>query len=174
VIQKLRRRFVVPRVFACVISCVTVASMVACSDASARVKKRTTQPPKAPVTTRAVPSRPVTTVSVAAAAKPTVPTSVAPAGSGGCDPIRVMPLGDSLTAFPDSYRGPLFRSLKTSGWNVDFVGSSNWPPTGGGDPDGEGHGGYRIGPDDYKDFEGKPANLAGETSRLALRPNSPG
>ena len=71
-----------------------------------------------------------------------------------------MPLGDSLTAFPDSYRGPLFRQLQTLGYKVDFVGSLSWEPTGGGDPDGEGHGGYTIGPDEKLDSEGKPGNLA--------------
>jgi lysophospholipase L1-like esterase len=76
----------------------------------------------------------------------------------GCA-VKVMPLGDSLTAFPESYRGPLFRQLKADGYNIDFVGSSKGDPVGGGDPDGEGHGGYRIGPDDTRDFEGKPANL---------------
>jgi lysophospholipase L1-like esterase len=72
-----------------------------------------------------------------------------------------MPLGDSLTAFPDSYRGPLFRNLDQVGLKVDFVGSVTWPPTGEGDADGEGHGGFTIGPDDRLDSEGKKkANLA--------------
>ena len=72
---------------------------------------------------------------------------------------RVMPLGDSLTAFPDSYRGPLYRTLKAEGLKVDFVGSGTWEPTGGGDSDGEGHGGFRIGPDDGVDYQNKPTNL---------------
>jgi lysophospholipase L1-like esterase len=70
-----------------------------------------------------------------------------------------MPLGDSLTAFGESYRGPLYRTLKAEGLNIDFVGSGQWEPVGGGDPDGEGHGGFRIGPDDSVDYQGKPANL---------------
>ncbi len=76
--------------------------------------------------------------------------------TGDC---RVMPLGDSLTAFAESYRGPLYRTLKSEGLKIDFVGSGQWEPTGGGDPDGEGHGGFRIGPDDGVDYQGKPANL---------------
>jgi GDSL-like Lipase/Acylhydrolase family len=70
-----------------------------------------------------------------------------------------MPLGDSLTAFPDSYRGPLYRTLKAEGLNIDFVGSGSWEPTGGGDPDAEGHGGFRVGPDDGVDYQNKPNNL---------------
>jgi lysophospholipase L1-like esterase len=77
-----------------------------------------------------------------------------------CDPIRVMPLGDSLTSYPDSYRGPMYRSLQAAGWNVDFVGTMTAEPLGGGDPNHEGHGGYRIGPDPERDFEGNAANLA--------------
>ena len=71
-----------------------------------------------------------------------------------------MPLGDSLTGFPDSYRGPLYRALKQKHFNIDFVGSISQPPTGGGDPDSNGWGGYRIGPDVIKDFNGAPADLA--------------
>jgi lysophospholipase L1-like esterase len=72
-----------------------------------------------------------------------------------------MPLGDSLTAFPESYRGPLFRNLQAVGLDVDFVGSVRWDPVTGGDPDSEGHGGFTIGPDDRVDSTGAmKANLA--------------
>lgn len=71
-----------------------------------------------------------------------------------------MPLGDSLTGFPDSYRGPLYRTLKDRGYNVDFVGSIKWPPTGGGDADSNGWGGFTIGPDDRRNAEGMATNLA--------------
>lgn len=71
-----------------------------------------------------------------------------------------MPLGDSLTAFGESYRGPLYRRLIALGYNIDFVGTLSWPPLGGGDPDSEGHGGYTIGPDDKLDSDGKPANIS--------------
>jgi acyl-CoA thioesterase I len=70
-----------------------------------------------------------------------------------------MPLGDSLTVFGESYRGPLYRTMKSEGLKVDFVGSGSWEPTGGGDPDSEGHGGFRVGPDDSVDYQGKPTNL---------------
>lgn len=75
-----------------------------------------------------------------------------------CSKLKIMPLGDSLTAFPESYRGPLYRSL-ASRLDVDFVGSRYWEPASGGDPDGEGHGGYTIGPDDRVDDRGRKANL---------------
>jgi hypothetical protein len=90
----------------------------------------------------------------AAAIKPAVQQAVSTKGD-----CRVMPLGDSLTAFPESYRGPLYRTLKAEGLKVDFVGSGQWEPAGGGDPDAEGHGGFRVGPDDGVDYQGKPANL---------------
>jgi GDSL-like Lipase/Acylhydrolase family len=76
-----------------------------------------------------------------------------------CQPLRVMPLGDSMTAYPESFRGPLFRALAAAGISVDFVGSVVYPPLGGGDPDGEGHGGYTIGPDATLDADGNKANL---------------
>ncbi len=108
-------------------------------------------------------SEPAKTVPPISSAPSPAETSVGikPAtASAACDPIRVMPLGDSLTSYLESYRGPLFRSLTVAGWNVDFVGSGSGEPIGGGDPDHEGHGGYRIGPDAALDWEGNPANLA--------------
>jgi lysophospholipase L1-like esterase len=77
-----------------------------------------------------------------------------------CGIVRVMPLGDSLTAYPESYRGPLFRALVAANFKVDFVGSSKRGPDGGGDPDHQGHGGYRIGPDPKLDSDGNLGNLA--------------
>ena len=79
--------------------------------------------------------------------------------SSRCSKIRIMPLGDSLTAFPDSYRGPLFRNLVSLRLDVDFVGSASWAPTIGGDADGEGHGGFTIGPDARLDDRGEKSNL---------------
>jgi GDSL-like Lipase/Acylhydrolase family len=90
----------------------------------------------------------------AVASKPAIQSAAS--AKGDC---RIMPLGDSLTAFPESYRGPLYRTLKSEGLKVDFVGSGQWEPAGGGDPDAEGHGGFRIGPDDAVDYQGKPTNL---------------
>jgi acyl-CoA thioesterase I len=108
----------------------------------------------------------VTTVNPQAATKgaptssgPTVPTTV---GAPPFDPcaVRIMPLGDSITAFPEGFRGPLFRLLKEKKLSVDLVGSVKWDPAGGGDPDAEGHGGFTIGPDARLDGEGKPGNLS--------------
>ena len=98
--------------------------------------------------------KPVTTKKPAAA-QPTIPVT---GSKKTC--TKIMPLGDSLTAFPDSYRGALFRQLQALGYKIDFVGSAYWEPTGGGDPNGEGHGGYTIGPDERIDAEGKPGNIA--------------
>jgi hypothetical protein len=74
---------------------------------------------------------------------PTIPTVVASCPT----PVRIMPLGDSLTAFSESYRGPLYRTLVSQGYSIDFVGPGTaFAPVGGGDPDHAGYGGYRIGP----------------------------
>ncbi|MDD5688227.1 MAG: discoidin domain-containing protein [Elusimicrobia bacterium] len=60
-------------------------------------------------------------------------------------PVRIMPLGDSITAFNPNYRTHLWTLLNpdTDHPNLDFVGSvtdNNCP-----DPNHEGHGGYTIG-----------------------------
>ena len=62
-------------------------------------------------------------------------------------PVRIMPLGDSITAGPGCWRPKLWQKLQTSGYtNIDFVGGVS---DGGGcnpgyayDFDHEGHGGY--------------------------------
>jgi lysophospholipase L1-like esterase len=62
-------------------------------------------------------------------------------------PVRIMPLGDSITEGVGSinfngYRKPLYQSLVTNGCNFDFVGtqtSGDFP-----DPHHEGHGGYHA------------------------------
>lgn len=62
-------------------------------------------------------------------------------------PVRIMPLGDSITAGPGCWRAMLWHQLQLSGYtNIDFVGSVS---DGGGcnpgytyDWDHEGHGGY--------------------------------
>jgi lysophospholipase L1-like esterase len=61
-------------------------------------------------------------------------------------PVRVMPLGDSITAGPGCWRAMLWHHLQTAGYtNIDFVGGD---PDGGCnygysyDGDNEGHGGY--------------------------------
>jgi cellulase/cellobiase CelA1 len=59
-------------------------------------------------------------------------------------PVRIMPLGDSITAGPGCWRALLWDRLQQNGYtNIDFVGTQ----TGGGcsvphDGDHEGHGGY--------------------------------
>ena len=66
-------------------------------------------------------------------------------------PVRVMPLGDSLTSgystptYLSGYRSTLYNLLVGAGYNVDFVGTqidTQNPAIQ--DPDHEGHGGYRI------------------------------
>jgi hypothetical protein len=67
-------------------------------------------------------------------------------------PLRIMPLGDSITQADsehDSYRRPLFKTLELEGRSVDFVGSlsSNYrggPPRPDFDLDHEGHWGWRV------------------------------
>lgn len=59
------------------------------------------------------------------------------------DPVRIMPLGDSITEH-NYYRPLLRKDLSAAGCNVDFVGSmldtANTPD----DPEHEGHGGFRA------------------------------
>ncbi len=96
-------------------------------------------------------------------------------------PVRIMPLGDSLTEGGDptqpttsaqSYRGYLFHLLADAGYEVDFVGSVQKEAVSGGDPDHEGHGGYTIGPDGSTLCTGcGPANLdSGLEGWLAANP----
>jgi hypothetical protein len=67
-------------------------------------------------------------------------------------PLRIMPLGDSITQADsehDSYRRPLFKTLELEDRSVDFVGSlsSNYrggPPRPDFDLDHEGHWGWRV------------------------------
>ncbi len=63
-------------------------------------------------------------------------------------PVKIMPLGDSITVGSDGgYRLFLYHLLNDAGHTIDFVGSvsvfgTNWPHLP--DPDHEGHGGWRI------------------------------
>ncbi|WP_073502484.1 SGNH/GDSL hydrolase family protein [Actinacidiphila paucisporea] len=62
-------------------------------------------------------------------------------------PLRVMPLGDSITwgvgsPSGNSYRGFLWNELAAEGHTLDFVGSGRNGPMS--DPDNEGHSGWRI------------------------------
>src|SRR6267143_5836411 len=63
-------------------------------------------------------------------------------------PIRILPLGDSIThgwIVPGGYRLPLYQLLTNAGYNVDFTGTQadNGAPALP-DPDHEGHSGWTI------------------------------
>lgn len=86
---------------------------------------------------------------------------------GGGRPIRVLCLGDSMTAGEEqrsdsyrSYRGTLYALLSGAGYRVDFIGSRKSIPAVGGDPDYDGYGGAYIGPG------GNPNNLADRLPRI--------
>jgi lysophospholipase L1-like esterase len=62
-------------------------------------------------------------------------------------PVRVMPLGDSITDGLQSsggYRSDLWQYMKADGMKTDFVGSRSSGPPQLGDHDDEGHPGWRI------------------------------
>jgi len=69
-----------------------------------------------------------------------------PAPAAVLEPVRVMPLGDSITGSPGCWRAILWNRLQSAGHtNVDFVGTL--PPQGCGVPydgDNEGHGGALV------------------------------
>lgn len=59
---------------------------------------------------------------------------------------KIIPIGDSITYIPGSYRGALYTKLINAGYNIDFVGRINSPSVGGTDPDCQGMDGAVIGP----------------------------
>ncbi|MFF5958239.1 ricin-type beta-trefoil lectin domain protein [Streptomyces luteogriseus] len=72
---------------------------------------------------------------------------VAPASAASDTPLRVMPLGDSITwgvgsGTGNGYRGPLWNRLAAEGHPLDFVGTVRNGSMS--DPDNEGHSGYRV------------------------------
>jgi lysophospholipase L1-like esterase len=81
----------------------------------------------------------------------TGPPSAAPTEApttAAAPPVRIMPLGDSITfgsgsSTKSSYRADLYRRLTAAGLDVDFVGSVR--SGAGADTDNEGHPGWRIG-----------------------------
>ncbi len=66
------------------------------------------------------------------------------------DPIRILPMGDSITfgtggtAGLGGYRGPLYDLLVNAGYEVDYVGTSTGNSEGLVEKEHEGHGGWRI------------------------------
>ena len=85
----------------------------------------------------------------------TAPQPAAPAPStdtAATALVRIMPLGDSITqgdSDHNTYRRPLWKSLRAEGYNVDFVGSLRVnhrgpPPNDDFDHDHEGHWGWRV------------------------------
>jgi len=63
------------------------------------------------------------------------------------NPIRIMPLGDSITygsPVNGGYRLPLYNTLTNAGYNVDYVGTQKGNSAGMADQDHEGHGGWVI------------------------------
>ncbi|MEU7723356.1 GDSL-type esterase/lipase family protein [Streptomyces tibetensis] len=84
---------------------------------------------------------------LAALLLPLVMTSAPRASAAtAADPVRVMPLGDSITGSPGCWRAVLWNRLVDSGYkDIDFVGTL--PPQGCGqahDGDNEGHGGELV------------------------------
>ncbi|MEW2115199.1 ricin-type beta-trefoil lectin domain protein [Streptomyces sp. NPDC005474] len=72
---------------------------------------------------------------------------VAPASAASNTPLRVMPLGDSITwgvgsSTGNGYRAPLWDELAADGHPLDFVGTLRGGSMS--DPDNQGHQGYRI------------------------------
>ncbi|WP_433056603.1 cellulose binding domain-containing protein [Dactylosporangium sp. CS-033363] len=91
--------------------------------------------------------RTVLPVLIAALVAAVAVVAVQPAGSAAAAPLRIMPLGDSITAGPGCWRAKLWHRLQLAGYtNIDFVGGVS---DGGGcnpgysyDFDHEGHGGF--------------------------------
>ncbi|MEU6668096.1 ricin-type beta-trefoil lectin domain protein [Streptomyces sp. NPDC046727] len=88
-----------------------------------------------------------TLTMLVAAALGLTATGAAPASAASNTPLRVMPLGDSITwgvgsSTGNGYRGPLWDKLAADGHPLDFVGTLRGGSMS--DPDNEGHSGYRI------------------------------
>lgn len=83
-------------------------------------------------------------LALIAAALTVGPASARPSAMGATQPVRIMPLGDSITGSPGCWRALLWNQLQKAGdKNIDFVGTL--PPTNCGIPydgDNEGHAGY--------------------------------
>jgi lysophospholipase L1-like esterase len=86
-------------------------------------------------------------VTLVAAALGVTAAGVAPASAASNTPLRVMPLGDSITCGVGSstgngYRAPLWNKLAADGHPLDFVGTLRGGSMS--DPDNQGHSGYKI------------------------------
>ncbi|MFE9021384.1 ricin-type beta-trefoil lectin domain protein [Streptomyces sp. NPDC007808] len=86
-------------------------------------------------------------ITLVAATLGVTAAGVAPASAASDTPLRVMPLGDSITwgvgsSTGNGYRGPLWNKLAADGHPLDFVGTVRGGSMS--DPDNEGHSGYRI------------------------------
>src|SRR3954453_12829185 len=84
---------------------------------------------------------------VPAAALGLTAAGVTPASAASNTPLRVMPLGDSITwgvgsSTGNGYRAPLWDELAAGGHPRDLVGTGRAGSMS--DPDNEGHSGYRI------------------------------
>src|ERR1041384_5155685 len=86
-------------------------------------------------------------VTLVAAVLGVTAAGAAPASAASDTPLRVMPLGDSITwgvgsSTGNGYRAPLWNRLAADGHPLDFVGTGRSGPMS--DPDNEGHSGYKI------------------------------
>ncbi len=79
-------------------------------------------------------------------APPASSATAPPSAASAAAPVRVMPLGDSITGSPGCWRALLWNRLQAGGYTaVDFVGTLG--PQGCGQPydgDNEGHGGALV------------------------------
>lgn len=86
-------------------------------------------------------------IALVAVALGVTTAGVTPASAASTTPLRVMPLGDSITwgvgsSTGNGYRGPLWDKLAADGHPLDFVGTLRGGSMS--DPDNQGHSGYRI------------------------------
>jgi lysophospholipase L1-like esterase len=113
-------------------------------------------------------ARPGVAAAAQAAAPGTSPAQAATATAAAAGPVRIMPLGDSITAGPGCWRALLWDHLQRTGFNnIDFVGTQ----PGGGcsvpfDGDSEGHGGFAA--TGIADQNQLPAWLAATTPDIVL------
>ena len=72
--------------------------------------------------------------------------AISPQVASAATPVRIMPLGDSITGSPGCWRALLWNKLQSNGYtNIDFVGTQSGQGCSVSyDSDGEGHGGYLV------------------------------